>query len=60
MKTPPAPKLNLYGFKAVLNRTLPGVPGNPYSWWVSPWHYGLSQGPIALLIETIKAASCGD
>ncbi|NRP74807.1 hypothetical protein ILFOPFJJ_05729 [Ensifer psoraleae] len=23
----------------------------PYGWWVSPWHFGLNQGPIVLMIE---------
>jgi hypothetical protein len=44
-------KYNRYGFKASFNPTHPGNPGNPYGWWVSPWHYGLNQGPIVLMIE---------
>ena len=44
-------EFNSYGFKASFNPTHPGVPGNPYGWWVSPWHYGLNQGPIVLMIE---------
>ncbi|BCH25039.1 glucoamylase family protein [Mesorhizobium sp. L-8-3] len=42
---------NKYGFKAAFNPTHPGEPGNPYGWWVSPWHFGLNQGPIVLMIE---------
>lgn len=42
---------NRYGFKAAFNPTHPGEPGNPYGWWVSPWHFGLNQGPIVLMIE---------
>jgi len=42
---------NKYGFKASFNPTHPGEPGNPYGWWVSPWHFGLNQGPIVLMIE---------
>ncbi|MBL8580422.1 MAG: hypothetical protein JNK47_24780 [Mesorhizobium sp.] len=42
---------NRYGFKAAFNPTHPGEPGNPYGWWVSPWHFGLNQGPIILMIE---------
>jgi hypothetical protein len=49
---------NRYGFKAAFNPTHPGEPGNPYGWWVSPWHFGLNQGPIVLTIEN-KAACCG-
>ena len=44
-------QFNSYGFKASFNPTHPGVPGNPYGYWVSPWHYGLNQGPIVLMIE---------
>ena len=44
-------KFNSYGFKASFNPSHPGDPGNPYGWWVSPWHYGLNQGPIILMIE---------
>ena len=44
-------QFNSYGFKASFNPTHPGIPGNPYGWWVSPWHFGLNQGPIVLMIE---------
>jgi hypothetical protein len=44
-------KFNSYGFKASFNPSHPGNSGNPYGWWVSPWHYGLNQGPIILMIE---------
>ena len=44
-------EFNSYGFKASFNPTHPGAAGNPYGWWVSPWHYGLNQGPIVLMIE---------
>jgi hypothetical protein len=44
-------RFNRYGFKASFNPTHPGEPGNPYGWWVSPWHFGLNQGPIVLMIE---------
>lgn len=39
-----------YGFKATFNVTFPHEPEFPYG-WVSPWHYGLNQGPIVLMIE---------
>ena len=44
-------EFNSYGFKASFNPSHPGLPGNPYGWWVSPWHYGINQGPIVLMIE---------
>ena len=44
-------EFNSYGFKASFNPTHPGEPGNPHGCWVSPWHFGLNQGPIVLMIE---------
>jgi hypothetical protein len=41
---------NPYGFKATFNPTYPDKSGNPYG-WVSPWHYGINQGPINPMIE---------
>ena len=48
-------EFNSYGFKASFNPSHPGKPGNPYGWWVSPWHYGLNQGPIILMIENYRS-----
>ena len=48
-------KFNSYGFKAAFNPSHPGEPGNPYGWWVSPWHFGLNQGPIVLMIENHRS-----
>jgi hypothetical protein len=47
-------EFNSYGFKASFNPSHPGDFGNPYGWWVSPWHYGLNQGPIVLMIENFR------
>jgi len=42
-----------YGFKATFNPTYPSESGQaPY--WVSPWHCGLNQGPIVLMIENFR------
>ena len=41
---------NPYGFKASFNATFPEKSGNPHA-WVSPWHFGINQGPIVLMIE---------
>lgn len=41
---------NHYGFKASFNPTYPAAPGNPHG-WVSPWHFGLNEGPTVLTIE---------
>ncbi|MDP3833530.1 MAG: glucoamylase family protein [Hydrogenophaga sp.] len=48
-------QFNSYGFKASFNPSHPGEPGNPYGWWVSPWHFGLNQGPIVLMIENHRS-----
>lgn len=39
-----------YGFKATFNPTFPVASANDYG-WVSPWNFGLNQGPIVLMIE---------
>jgi hypothetical protein len=47
---------NPYGFKGTFNQTYPKTlrtfhhPG-----WVSPWHYGINQGPIVLMIENYRS-----
>ncbi len=41
---------NECGFKATFNPTYPDKRSNPYG-WVSPWHFGINQGPIVLMIE---------
>ena len=46
-------KLNPYGFKASFNPTYPGNADSPKG-WVSPWHFGLNQGPIILMIENYR------
>jgi hypothetical protein len=44
---------NPYGFKATFNPTFPDKSGNPNG-WISPWHYGLDQGPIVLMVENYR------
>jgi hypothetical protein len=46
-------EFNPYGFKATFNQTFPVKSANPYG-WVSPWHYGINQGPIILMIENYR------
>jgi len=46
-------KGNPYGFKATFNPTYPDKSGNRYG-WVSPWHYGINQGPINPMIENYR------
>lgn len=40
----------LCGFDASFNPTFPGKIANPHG-WVSPWRFGLNQGPIVIMIE---------
>jgi hypothetical protein len=42
-----------YGFKATFNPTFPVKEHNPYG-WISPWNFGLNQGPIVLMIENYR------
>jgi hypothetical protein len=44
---------NRYGFKASFNPTYPAASGNPHG-WVSPWHFGLHEGPTILMIENYR------
>jgi hypothetical protein len=41
-----------YGFKASFNPTC-RIKGNTNG-WESPWHYGLNQGPVLLMIENYR------
>jgi hypothetical protein len=41
-----------YGFKATFNRTFP-VEGNAIG-WVTPYHFGIDQGPIVLVIQNYR------
>ncbi len=43
-----------YGFKATFNPTFPVRSGNGNG-WVSPWNFGLNQGPIVLMIENQRS-----
>lgn len=43
-----------YGFDASVNPTYPERSGNRYG-WVSPWIFGLNQGPIILMIENSQS-----
>ena len=45
--------LDPYGFKATFNRTFP-VEGSDHG-WVTPYHFGIDQGPVALMIENYRS-----
>ena len=42
-----------YGFKPSFNQTY-AVPDSPTGWWVTPCHFGIDQGPVALMIENYR------
>lgn len=46
--------VNPYGFKATYNATHPDRSNNPFG-WVSPWQFGLHQGPITLMVENYRS-----
>ena len=45
---------NRYGFKGTFNPTFTTKSGNPNG-WISPWHFGLNQGPICSMIENYRS-----
>jgi hypothetical protein len=45
---------NPYGFKATFNPTFAETPDLSRP-WISPYHYGLDQGPIVLMIENYRS-----
>jgi hypothetical protein len=47
-----------YGFKATFNHTFPVEDGDRF--WVSPYHIGIDQGPIALMIENYRTGLVWD
>lgn len=43
-----------YGYKATFNPTFPVRPKRAYG-WVSPYHFGINQGPIVIMIENYRS-----
>jgi hypothetical protein len=46
-------KTRLYGFKPSFNQTF-AVESSPTGWWISPFHFGIDQGPVVLMIENYR------
>jgi len=45
-----------YGFASSFNPTHPqGKAKGAFGWWVSPWHFGLDEGPVVLMIENVRS-----
>jgi hypothetical protein len=42
-----------YGFRSSFNRTF-RVDDSPTGWWVTPYQYGIDQGPVVLMIENYR------
>lgn len=42
-----------YGFKPSFNQTFK-VKDSPTGWWITPYHFGVDQGPIILMIENYR------
>lgn len=47
-------KYSDYGFDASFNPTYPHKGRNPNG-WISPWQFGLNQGPIVIMIENFQS-----
>lgn len=45
---------NPYGFRATINPTYTTTPAQAGG-WVSPWHFGINQGPMVLMIENYRS-----
>ncbi len=42
-----------YGFRCSFNRTF-RVDDSPAGWWVTPYQFGIDQGPVVLMIENYR------
>jgi hypothetical protein len=47
---------NTYGYKATFNPSFPRA-SDELPLWVSPWHTGLNQGPVVLMIENYRSGT---
>jgi hypothetical protein len=43
----------LYGFRPSFNQSF-AVPDSSTGWWVTPYHFGVDQGPVVLMIENYR------
>jgi hypothetical protein len=48
-----------YGFKPSFNETFI-VDDSPTGWWVTPYHFGIDQGPVVLMIENYRTGLLWD
>ena len=47
------------GSSASFNRTF-RVDDSPTGWWVTPYHFGIDQGPVVLMIENYRTGLIWD
>jgi len=43
-----------YGFKASFKLTYE-MPDSATGWWVTPFHFGIDQGPVILMVENYRS-----
>jgi hypothetical protein len=48
-----------YGFHPSFNQSF-AVPDSPTGWWVTPYHFGIDQGPVVLMIENYRTGLLWD
>jgi hypothetical protein len=44
-----------YGFKPSFNQTF-ALEQSPTGWWITPYHFGIDQGPVVLAVENYRTA----
>src|SRR6188472_452194 len=48
-----------YGFRPSFNQSFE-MPDSPTGWWVTPYHFGIDQGPVVLMIENYRTGLLWD
>jgi hypothetical protein len=48
-----------YGFKPSFNQTF-AVTDSPTGWWITPYHFGIDQGPVVLAVENYRSGLIWD
>jgi hypothetical protein len=48
-----------YGFKPSFNQTF-AVADSPTGWWITPYHFGIDQGPVVLAVENYRTGLIWD
>jgi len=48
-----------YGFSPSFNQSFE-IPDSPTGWWVTPYHFGIDQGPVVLMIENYRTGLLWD